>query len=83
MKWVKGISYRPFGAVNGRCRSRRAELRGEQVSEIIPELGPRYPLANRFNKLILIHGWRLNTKLCAMVSHPLDSYISTAHDAQI
>ena len=70
MKWaVKGISYRPFGLVNGRCRSRRADLRAKSVRETITKLGARRPLANRFNELILIHGYLPNTEWRA-VSHP-------------
>jgi hypothetical protein len=46
MKWMQGISDRPFGLVNGCRRSRRAELRSEQVREIITKLAARRPLAN-------------------------------------
>jgi hypothetical protein len=81
MKWMKGISYRPFGLVNGGRGSRRADLRAKSVGEIITKLGARRPLANRVNELILIHGSRPNTKLRPAISRPPIFHISTAHSA--
>src|ERR1700692_681365 len=80
---MEGISYRPFGLVNGCCRSGRADLRAKSIREIVTKLGARRPLANRFNELILIHGSGPNPKLRPAVSHPPILYILTAHVGQI